>query len=189
MVSSLAAMLNAASTIFSIDIFKKFISPHASDKQLVIVGRTAVIIFAIIGCIVAPMLANPKLGGVFTFIQEFQGYLSPGILAVFIFGMFSKKAPRFAGAIGIITSPIVYGFLQFFYGDIAFLNRMAITFACSLGVMALLTLVKPLKQDILMPVNENMDLSSSRGAKIAGVTVLALSFALYFIFSGLFINP
>ena len=103
--------------------------------------------------------------------------------------MFSKKAPRFAGAIGIITSPVVYGFLQFFYGDIAFLNRMAITFACSLGVMALLTLVKPLKQDIVMPVNENMDLSSSRGAKIAGVTVLALSFALYFIFSGLFIKP
>ena len=55
--------------------------------------------------------------------------------------------------------------------------------------MALLTLVKPLKQDIVMPVNENMDLSSSRGAKIAGVTVLALSFALYFIFSGLFIKP
>ncbi len=188
-VSSLAAMLNAASTIFSIDIFKKFISPHASDRQLVIVGRTAVIIFAIIGCMVAPMLANPKLGGVFTFIQEFQGYLSPGILAVFIFGMFSKKAPRFSGAIGIVTSPIVYGFLQFCYGDIAFLNRMAITFACSLGVMALLTLVKPLKQDIVMPVNKTMDLSSSRGAKIAGVTVLVLSFALYFIFSGLFIKP
>ena len=184
-VSSLAAMLNAASTIFTIDIYKKFINKHASDKNQVIVGRVTVLVFAAIGCIVAPMLANPKLGGVFTFIQEFQGYLSPGILAVFIFGMFSKKAPRFAGALGILTSPIVYGILQAFFGDIAFLNRMAITFACSLAVMLLLTLVKPLKQDVVLPVNEKMDLRSSRSAEIAGVGVLIVVFALYFTFSGL----
>ena len=143
------------------------------------------LIFAAIGCFVAPMLANPKLGGVFTFIQEFQGYLSPGILAVFIFGMFSKRAPRFAGAIGILTSPIVYGFLQWKFGDIAFLNRMAITFACSLGIMTILTLVKPLKQDIVMPVNTTMDLSSSKGAQIGGALVLIACAALYFTFSGL----
>ena len=184
-VSSLAAMLNAASTIFTIDIYKKFIVPHASEKNQVLVGRATVLIFAAIGCFVAPMLANPKLGGVFTFIQEFQGYLSPGILAVFIFGMFSKRAPRFAGAIGILTSPIVYGFLQWKFGDIAFLNRMAITFACSLGIMTILTLVKPLKQDIVMPVNTTMDLSSSKGAQIGGALVLIACAALYFTFSGL----
>lgn len=174
-VSSLAAMLNAASTIFTIDIYKKFIVPHASDKHQVLVGRIAVLIFAAIGCLVAPLLANPNLGGVFTFIQEFQGYLSPGILAVFIFGMFSKRAPRFSGALGILTSPIVYGLLQWQFGDIAFLNRMAITFACSLAVMAVLTLVKPLKQDIEMPVNTAIDLTSSTGAKIGGAAVLVIS--------------
>lgn len=184
-VSSLAAMLNAASTIFTIDIYKKFIVPSASDKHQVLVGRASVLIFAIVGCVVAPFLANPKLGGVFTFIQEFQGYLSPGILAVFIFGMFSRKAPRFAGVVGIVTSPIVYGILQWQFNDIAFLNRMAITFACSLGVMAFLTIFKPLKQDIVMPVNTTMDLSSSKGAKIGGAAVLIVSGLLYFIFSGL----
>ncbi len=184
-VSSLAAMLNAASTIFTIDIYKKFLHKNASDKNQVFVGRAVVLVFAVIGCLVAPMLANPKLGGVFTFIQEFQGYLSPGILAVFIFGMFSKKAPRFAGALGIITSPIVYGILQAFFGDIAFLNRMAITFGCSLLVMSILTLVKPLKQDVVMPENKNMNLSSSLGAKIGGASVLIICFVLYFTFSGL----
>lgn len=185
-VSSLAAMLNAASTIFTIDIYQKFIAPNASDKHQVLIGRITVLIFAVIGCLVAPMLANPKLGGVFTFIQEFQGYLSPGILAVFIFGMFSKKAPRFAGAIGILVSPIVYGLLQWQFSDIAFLNRMAITFACSLSMMAILTIVKPLKQDLVLPVNTDMDLSSSKGAQIGGIAVLAASIALYVIFSGLF---
>lgn len=185
-VSSLAAMLNAASTIFSIDIFKKFIAPDASDKLLVMVGRLCVVVFAIIGCMVAPCLANPNLGGVFTFIQEFQGFLSPGILAVFIFGMASKRAPRFSGALGILTSPIVYGLLLFFAGNIAFLNRMAITFGCSLLVMLLLTLVKPLKQDVVMPVNESMNLESSKGAKFAGAGILIICAALYITFSGLF---
>lgn len=187
-VSSLAAMLNAASTIFSIDIYKRFIDKSASEATLVVVGRIVVLVFAAIGCIVAPMLANPKLGGVFTFIQEFQGFLSPGILAVFIFGMFSHKAPRFAGAIGIVTSPIVYGLLKWQCGDIAFLNRMAITFACSLGIMLLLTLVKPLKQPVELPENKNMDLSSSLGAKLAGAGVLFVTVVLYVVFSGIFIK-
>ncbi len=184
-VSSLAAMLNAASTIFTIDIYKKFLNKNASDKNQVLVGRVAVLLFAAIGCVLAPFLANPKLGGVFTFIQEFQGYLSPGILAVFIFGMFSKKAPRFAGALGILTSPIVYGILQWQFGDIAFLNRMAITFGCAMLVMLALTLVKPLKQDIVLPENKNMDLRFSRSAMFGGIAVLAICFALYFTFSGL----
>ena len=186
-VSSLAAMLNAASTIFTIDIYKKYIAPNTSDRGQVFVGRLSVIIFALIGCMVAPLLANPKLGGVFTFIQEFQGFLSPGILAVFLFGLFSKKAPRFAGALGILTSPIVYGLLLMFAGDIAFLNRMAITFGASLLVMFILTFVKPLRQEVQMPVNEKMDMSSSFSAKAAGVAVLVISGTLYFIFSGLFI--
>ncbi len=185
-VSSLAAMLNAASTIFTIDIYKKFLNKGASDKNMVFVGRTVTLIFAVIGCLIAPVLANPNLGTIFVYIQEFQGFLSPGILAVFIFGMFSRKAPRFSGALGILTSPIVYGFLKLCYGDIAFLNRMAITFACSLGVMFLLTLLKPLKQEIVMPENTTMDLSSSKGAKLGGAMVLIVCAVLYFVFSGLF---
>ena len=100
--------------------------------------------------------------------------------------MFSKKAPRFSGALGILTSPIVYGFLKLCYGDIAFLNRMAITFACSLAVMFILTLVKPLKQEVEMPENTSIDLSSSKSAKLGGLAVLAISVLLYIVFSGLF---
>ena len=185
-VSSLAAMLNAASTIFTIDIYKKFIAKNASEKNMVLVGRIVVLIFAVIGCLVAPVLSNPNLGTIFVYIQEFQGFLSPGILAVFVFGMFSKKAPRFSGALGILTSPIVYGFLKLCYGDIAFLNRMAITFACSLAVMFILTLVKPLKQEVEMPENTSIDLSSSKSAKLGGFAVLAISVILYIVFSGLF---
>ena len=185
-VSSLASMLNAASTIFTIDIFKKFISPSASNSAQVFVGRLTVLIFAAAGCLVAPQLANPKLGTVFVFIQEFQGFISPGVLAIFIFGMFSKRAPRFSGVLGILTSSIAYGILYFAFGNIAYLNRMAIAFFCALAVMFLLTIFKPLKSDIVMPVNENMSLESSSGAKIAGISILAITAVLYITFSGLF---
>ena len=75
-------MLNAASTIFTIDIFKKFLSPSASNSAQVFVGRLTVLIFAAAGCLVAPQLANPKLGTVFVFIQEFQGFISPGVALI-----------------------------------------------------------------------------------------------------------
>ncbi len=185
-VSSLASMLNAASTIFTIDIFKKFIRPSASNSSQVFMGRLTVLIFTAIGCLVAPQLANPKLGTIFVFIQEFQGFISPGVLAIFIFGMFSKRTPRFSGVIGILTSSIVYGILYFSFSDIAYLNRMAIALFFSLAVMFLLTVLKPLKSDVVMPVNESMSLESSSGAKIAGVSILAITAALYITFSGLF---
>ncbi len=184
-VSSLAAMLNAASTIFAIDIYKRFVNPEAGDRRMVFVGRVSVLAFAAIGCSVAPMLANPNFGGIFTFIQEFQGYLSPGILAVFLFGLFSSRTPRFAGVAGIVASPVVYGILQFGFGGIAFLNRMAITFGCSLLVMFALTVLKPLDREVAMPVNPNMDLASRPSVRMAGIAVLGATAALYAAFSGI----
>jgi nitrogen fixation protein FixH len=91
-VSSLAAVLNAASTIFSIDIYHSYINKKASPKQLVAVGRICVGVFVVIGCVLAPMLANPNLGGIFTYIQMFQGFISPGVLAVFVFGLLTVVA-------------------------------------------------------------------------------------------------
>ena len=182
-VSTLASMLNAASTIFTIDIFKRFISKDAGDKQMVLVGRICVVVFVIIGCTIAPMLDNPKFTNIFTYIQEFQGYLSPGILAVFVFGLFSKKAPRFAGAIGIIASPVIYGILKMSFGDIPFLNRMAITFIAVLIIMLALTLVKPLKQEIVMPENKKMNVENSPSVYIMGIAIIAITCSLYVIFS------
>lgn len=182
-VSSLAAMLNAASTIFTIDIFKRFISKNASDKHQVLVGRICIAIFVAIGCTLAPFLDNPKFTNIFTYIQEFQGYLSPGILSVFLFGLFSKKAPRFAGAVGIISSPIIYGLLKFGLPDVAFLNRMAITFISIIAIMALMTLIKPLKQEITMPVNDKISVESSPIVYVLGGIIIAITSSFYLYFS------
>ncbi|MEG1649397.1 MAG: sodium/solute symporter, partial [Rikenellaceae bacterium] len=89
-VSSLASMMNSISTIFTMDIFREFISPNASQTKLVSVGRLSSVVALLIAIVVAPALGN--LDQAFQFIQEFTGFVSPGALAIFLTGFFYKKA-------------------------------------------------------------------------------------------------
>ncbi len=101
-VSSLASMLNSTATIFTMDIYLPYINKNASDKQTVNVGRLTATVSLIIAIIIAPMLGN--LGQAFQFIQEYTGVVSPGILAVFLAGLFYKKATNNAAIWGVILS-------------------------------------------------------------------------------------
>ena len=101
-VSSLASMLNSTSTIFTMDIYKSMFNKKASDKQMVKVGRLTGLVALIIAMLIAPQLGS--LGQVFQFIQEYTGVVSPGILAVFLMGLFYKKATNNAAIWGVILS-------------------------------------------------------------------------------------
>jgi SSS family solute:Na+ symporter len=158
-VASLAGKVNSISTIFTLDIFKKKIKPEANEKQLVSTGRLVVVVAMLIAVIIAPFLGIDKKGG-FEFIQEYTGFVSPGIFAMFILGFFWKKANS-AGAmfatIGGFALSVLLKFLpkmvdlQFLapYGwaslmeqkegpalyEIPFLDRMGIVFViCILGM-------------------------------------------------------
>lgn len=181
-ISSLASMLNAASTIFTMDIYREYVNKNASQASLVWVGRSCVPIFVVIGCLIAPQLANPKFRGAFAYIQEFQGYVSPGVLTIFLFGLFIPRTPRNAGVVGLILSPVVYGLLHLFWGDLAFLNRMAITVGALSLVLAAMTLANPLKKPVKLPEQTKIAMDSSPGAKIFGLIVVILTAVLYVIF-------
>ena len=101
-VSSLASMLNSTSTIFTMDIYKQYINKNASDKTTVNVGRISASVALIIGVIMAPLLGG--IDQAFQFIQEYTGIVSPGILAVFILGLFWKKTTNNAAIWGAILS-------------------------------------------------------------------------------------
>lgn len=180
--SSLASMLNSASTIFTMDIFSKFINREASQSSLVGVGRMCVVLFTVIGCLISPVLGDPRFRGIFNYIQEFQGYISPGILAVFVFGILVKRAPAMAGVVGLLINPFLYGALAFAFPNMAFLDRMAVAFFCNLGVMGLMTMVNPLNDPKEMPVNTAISLEPSSGAKTCGIVVVIATLILYAIF-------
>jgi solute:Na+ symporter, SSS family len=194
-VSSIAAMLNSASTIFAMDIYRKLRS-GASQFELVTVGRVCVVVFVLIAMIIAPSLGHPRFGGIFTFIQEFQGFISSGILAIFLFGVLVHRAPRYVGTVGLLLNPVLYGIFKFSpqipglksigvlqtVAAWSFLDRMALCFGLIMAVLTVMTLVRPLAQPVDLPVNPKMDMTTSRGAKAFGAVVILLTIALYVIF-------
>ena len=192
-VSSLASMLNSASTIATMDLYAK-VAKVTDDAKLVKAGRVFVVIFVLVAILVAPHFDNPKLGGIFKIIQEFQGFVSPGILGIFLVGFFVPRAPRYVGTMGILLNVVAYGALKWGLGgaivsaglwfapSISFLDRMAICFLLVLLASGIATLLHPLREPVKMPVNEAMSLVPSRLAAFAGVGVILLTIVLYVVF-------
>jgi SSS family solute:Na+ symporter len=181
-ISSLAAMLNSASTIFTMDLYKRLVRRDADDRTLIRTGRISILVFAAVGCAIATQLGNPKFMGIFTYIQEFQGYISPGVLAIFVFGFLVKKAPDIVGLAGLLLNVPVYGFLHWQFGEVAFLNRMAVTFVFILIVLAVLTLVNPRREPKTLPVRQGFDMKPSPSVLVLGIVVIAATVVLYAIF-------
>ena len=135
-VSSLASMLNSTSTIFTMDIYKQYINKNASDKVTVNVGRISAGIALVIACIMAPLLGG--IDQAFQFIQEYTGIVSPGILAVFILGLFYKKATNLGAIIGALASiPIAIGLKQ--VPELPFINEMGITCLATMAVIMIVS--------------------------------------------------
>jgi len=181
-VSTLASMYNAASTIFTMDIYKEYLHRKASEKTLVTAGRASVLAVMLIGCWIAPVLADPRFGGLFWFIQEFQGFISPGVLAAFLFGFLIRKAPRMCGVVALILNPVIYGALMWFVSDMSFLDRMGITFVSIIAVMTLMRILMPMKEPFKLETATTIDLRWSKLAVVLGLVVFVITIALYYHF-------
>jgi SSS family solute:Na+ symporter len=105
-VSTFNSGLNSASTVFTIDIYRKYINPEASDRRQVRIGQFATATIAIIACLWAPVIASFE--GVFAYIQEIWGFISPGILAVFVVGLLNKWTPPLAAKTALLLGPVLY---------------------------------------------------------------------------------
>lgn len=190
-ISSLASMLNSASTIATMDLYAKF-SGQTDQRKLVKVGRFFVVLFVVLAGFVAPML--DQFTSIFAYIQEFQGFISPGILAVFIFGFFSPRTPRYFGAVGIGVNVVSYAAFKWLIGPwltsngwwysdhMAFLDRMAICFFIVLATGAILTMVSPLAKPVVMPENKEIEMETSPVAKFWGAVVVVATLVLYVVF-------
>ncbi len=190
-VSSLASMLNSASTLFTMDIYakaKEVSGKPADNKQLVAMGKIGVLVCATIATIISPFLDNPAFGGIFTFIQEFQGFLSPGVLAVFLFGFFVPKCPRIFGWLGILIGAVSFAAFKWvdFLGctDSSFLNRMGYSLIVVCVVGAILTIHNAAKggEAVVLGDKGIIEMKTSGRAKAFGWAVIAATVALYILF-------
>jgi len=181
-ISSLASMLNSASTIFTMDIYRRLFDRDASQKRLIFLGRLLTLLFLAASCWLAPMLDDPKFGGVFQYIQQYQGYIWPGVTAVFLFGIFVDKAPGSAGVAGLVSGPVLYGLLQSFAPDLHFLIQVAVAFQLVLLIMGLITFWKPRQEPRPLPVRRDMDMRTETKVKWTGTLVIAGVILFYIIF-------
>ena len=150
-VSSLASMLNSTATIFTMDIYKQLINKNASESKTVNVGRLSAFIALIIATVMAPLLGG--IDQAFQFIQEYTGIVSPGILSVFVLGLFWKKTSNKGAVFGALASiPIALFFkvgpkgwlanspVEEFFPTLPFLDQMGLTAILSMIVIAIVSI-------------------------------------------------
>lgn len=179
--STLASLLNSASTIFTMDVYRRMFARNATQPHLVWLGRGLTLAFVVAGCLIAPMLDNPKFGGVFQYIQQFQGYIWPGVVAAFVMPFVLPKAPGAAGTAALLTGPAAYAAFQFTgktptrpngLHEIHFLLQVLLAFLIVAAVMAAITALAPLAKAKELPVREEMNLQTEPVVKLAGAAVI-----------------
>lgn len=179
--STLASLLNSASTIATMDVYRRLANREASQTSLVWIGRTLTVVFVVTGCILAPALDNPGFGGVFQFIQQFQGYIWPGVVAAFVHAFLLPRAPAMAGVTALILGPVIYGLFQFTAQtdsnpsghNLHFLIQVLLTFLIVSAVMAVMAIVKPLPAPRQLPARQDISLETAPVVKITGALVIA----------------
>jgi SSS family solute:Na+ symporter len=189
-VSSLASMLNSTATIFTMDIYKPYFSKGTSEKGLVGVGRITAAVALVIAVILAPQLQN--LGQVFQYIQEYTGVVSPGILAVFILGLFWKKNTNNAAIWGVILSiPIALYFKvgpnewsdSVIFLNMPFMNQMFWTTVLSMLIMVIISLIEGKGEDHEKGIELSKKLFATDPVfNISAFAVILILIALYAMF-------
>lgn len=180
-VSSLASMANSTSTIFTLDIYKTFFDANASEKKQVRVGRIAAIVAFFIAAIVAPALS--ALDQAFQYIQEYTGFISPGVFAIFMFGFFWKKTTSNAALTAAILTIPLSALLKFMFPLLPFIDRMGIVFLILSALIIVISLVQGKGEDHPNGIEITKDLfRTSTAFKIGAILISGIIAALYITF-------
>lgn len=198
-VASLAGKANSISTIFTLDLYKKFFlrgtvktndtldlslgseARGKSEEHLVNVGRIAIIVSMIIAVIMAPQLR--QLDQAFQFIQEFTGFISPGVVAIFLLGFFWKRTTALAALVAaLLTIPSGFG-IKLLYSDLPFLNRMGYVFLFLVALMVIISLLDKRGQQNVRSIDVDVnDFKTSTPFAVGALLICGILAALYIVF-------
>lgn len=182
-VSSLASMLNSTSTIFTMDIYREYFNKNADDKTTVRVGRITAAVALIIAAAIAPMLGG--LDQIFQYIQEYTGMVSPGILAVFLLGLFWKKSTNNAAIWGVLASLAIALFFKFvpIPGLEPWMHQMGLTFILTSIIIVVISYLEGKGADNPKGITLSKELfKTSPLFNIGAFAVMIILIALYTMF-------
>jgi SSS family solute:Na+ symporter len=201
-VASTASKINSIATIFTLDLFARFdggnrkreveVDPatgtalespdeprsQAEERRLVMVGRIA----AVGAVIVAVLAARPLLGNsdqAFQFIQEFTGFFTPGIVVIFLLGLFWRRATE-AGAIAAAVGSVALSWLgKSYWAELPFMDRMGLVFLASLVLAVIVSLLGPRRGETNLIVTKDVSYRTPASFNIASVGVILILIAFY----------
>ncbi len=176
-VSSLGSMTNSIATIFTMDLYS-YHRPEKSQQHYVLVGR----IVGIVAMTVAAFSAKPLLGQfdqAFQYIQEFTGFFTPGIVVLFLLGMFWSKTTATAGLLAAIASAALSIVLKIFWPALPFMDRVGLVFLLCLGIAVVVSLVENKGRHQNAVDLNGIEFSTSTSFNVASVSIILILTALY----------
>lgn len=196
-ISTFNSGLNSASTIFTIDLYSKHINPKVTSHQQMVIGRIMTIVFVVVACSWAPMIWKMRDGGVFKYIQEIWGFISPGIVAAFVGGLVWPRASAAAGKAVLILGPVLYAVCRvpgwvmdapeagiakhvYDFSTMAFLHHMFVIFIVLMGVIGVMTAVKPMEKPVTMPKSD-VDVTPDPLVYVLGTGIILVTAVIYYI--------
>jgi solute:Na+ symporter, SSS family len=176
--SSLSSMSNSVSTIFTMDIYRKLLNTQASEKKLVFVGRAT----AFAAMLIAVLLAKPLVGQseqAFQFIQEFTGFFTPGIVVIFLFGFFWKKATPNSAITAAIASVAFSWMLKILCPQVPFMDRVSMVFFICIILAVLVTYIGGAKNQIKAIEVKDIIFKTTDGFNLSSLGVLLVLIGIY----------
>jgi solute:Na+ symporter, SSS family len=197
--SALSGGLNSASTVFTLDLYKRW-RPRTDDRQLVIVGRVATAVIVVLACLWTPVIRSFR--GVFNYIQEIWGFVSIPTFTVFLIGLRFRRVPPLAAKAAFAVGPTMYALLRLptwlkltpgpgrgallnafvRFASLPYLYHMALTFLVVASVMLAIGRLRPLPFPRLLPDKGEVDTTPHPRRYQLGALLIAATIALYVVF-------
>ncbi len=177
-VSSLASMMNSISTIFTMDFYRHHVNRGASEEQLVRVGR----IVSFSAMVTAMIVARPLLGQfdqAFQYIQEFTGFFTPGVCALFLMGIFWPRTTA-NGALGVALGSAVFSLgFKLLWPSLPFIDRVGLVFLMCIATGVVISLIQGAESHPDAIDYEDVDTQTTTGFNLAAFVIVLMLIALY----------
>ncbi|MGV6820279.1 MAG: sodium/sugar symporter [Parvularcula sp.] len=177
-VSSLGSMMNSISTIFTMDLVKPLFMRNASEHTLVTIGRTV----SFVALVIALFLATPLLGNssqVFQNIQNWTGFFTPGIVAIFVLGMFWKRATEIGALVAVIASVALSLYWPKLFPDMPFMDRVGIVFLITLALGVAFSFLQKQQSTAKIVDLSGIGFKTSPAFNIGALIITAILIAIY----------
>jgi SSS family solute:Na+ symporter len=163
------------------DIYRNYVRKGASEREMVKIGRMVAVVCLVIAVLLAPQLAG--LDQVFQYIQEYTGMVSPGVLAIFMMGLFWKKSTPNAALVSAILSIPLSILMKYALPGLPFIDRMGVAFLASVALIVVISWIENKGKDHAKAIEIESDWRQTDPVfAVLAFGILGITAALYIIF-------